>query len=109
MFRRWPVPRTPPSYHRKCFFWSIQELEDDPQDGIFAPAASFNQENIIAFIAGEEGTLYEGGLFMIEIKYPQNCSGVSITFKTKIYHPNIDSTGIIDNSLDNYASDIKIL
>jgi ubiquitin-conjugating enzyme E2 D/E len=53
--------------------------------------------NWTATIKGPEGTPYENGTFHLAMKfsedYPYNPP--YITFKTKIYHPNIDSGGQI--------------
>ena len=49
-------------YLRQHFFKKLQNLENDPLDGIYIPEASVQQSKIIAFITAEEGSLYEGGL-----------------------------------------------
>ena len=53
--------------------------------------------NWIAVIMGPENTPYEGGLFHLDIILPENYpfKPPTITFVTKIFHPNISYTGEI--------------
>ena len=61
------------------------------------------KENIFqwqAILRGPPDTPYEGGIFKINIKVPDNypISPPKCVFITKIFHPNIDNN---ENNLDN--------
>lgn len=58
---------------------------------------NFDIFHILAGIEGPPDTPYEGGVFWLEIRLPQNYPGAppSVRFLTRIYHPNIDSRGKI--------------
>lgn len=76
----------------------LRDLNNDPIAQISAgPIDSEDLYNWVATITGPEGTPYQGGMFSLKIKflasYPFTAPKVSFT--TKIYHPNISSTGDI--------------
>mmetsp|Transcript_7382 Transcript_7382/g.20807 ORF Transcript_7382/g.20807 Transcript_7382/m.20807 type:complete len:230 (-) Transcript_7382:253-942(-) len=55
--------------------------------------ASFVQLFIwAASVTGPEGTPYDGGLFNVELKFPDNYpfKPPDVVFKTKVYHPSIN-------------------
>ena len=62
------------------------------------PVGDANLTHWQATIMGAQGTLYEGGVFQLDIEFGSNypCQPPKIKFLTKIYHPNISSaTGAI--------------
>ncbi|CAG2102710.1 unnamed protein product [Medioppia subpectinata] len=54
-----------------------------------------------AFLNGPEGTPYEGGVFELELRFPHTypTRGPQMTFKTQIFHANIQTNGHICVSL----------
>ncbi|KAE8737604.1 hypothetical protein FOCC_FOCC016934 [Frankliniella occidentalis] len=59
-----------------------------------------NGENLMkweATIAGPEGSPYEGGEFQLTIDIPLTypLNPPKVLFRTKVYHPNISSSGMI--------------
>jgi ubiquitin-conjugating enzyme E2 D/E len=78
-----------------------REYQDLMKNPIQNCSASPVNENDLtkwdAVIIGPEDTPYEGGVFNIGIEFPQDYpfKPPKMTFKTKIYHPNISPTGAI--------------
>ena len=67
-----------------------------------------NMRKWIAHIRGPTDTPYEGGLFKVELKIPEDYPFVApkVIFKTKIFHPNIgddDGYTCLDILKDNWT------
>jgi ubiquitin-conjugating enzyme E2 D/E len=56
-----------------------------------------NLYNWEAVIAGPTNSPFEGGLFLLNIEFPKEYpfKPPKFTFKTKVFHPNINNTGAI--------------
>tara|TARA_Y200000002_G_scaffold381540_1_gene395835 strand:- start:777 stop:1229 length:453 start_codon:yes stop_codon:yes gene_type:complete len=75
-----------------------EELIKNPPDN--CSAGPKNEDNYYiwtAQIIGPSDTPYAGGIFNLEINYPSEYpfKPPKINFITKVYHPNIDSSGSI--------------
>ncbi|TNV75222.1 hypothetical protein FGO68_gene14919 [Halteria grandinella] len=76
-----------------------QRFQNDPVEGAYLEPSIINPLLIIAIIAGPNQTPFEGGLFKVELFFPNDYPfrAPYITFKTKIYHPNINHYGGVCN------------
>lgn len=79
----------------------LLDFQKDPPEGISAGPCE-NQDTVTIFhwtasITGPQGSPYEGGVFFLDIKFPDNYpyKPPNIVFTTKIFHPNINPNGAI--------------
>eukprot|EP00764_Aduncisulcus_paluster_P008608 gnl/Carplike_NY0171/280_a395_5192.p1 GENE.gnl/Carplike_NY0171/280_a395_5192~~gnl/Carplike_NY0171/280_a395_5192.p1 ORF type:complete len:152 (+),score=40.16 gnl/Carplike_NY0171/280_a395_5192:38-493(+) len=76
----------------------LMELKRDAPAGISAgPVSDDDLTNWEGFLYGPPDSPYEGGMFFLTIKFPSNYpySPPQMKFTTKVYHPNISSSGSI--------------
>ncbi len=75
----------------------LDDMEKDAVPNLSAGPVDGNLFEWEAVILGPIGTPYEGGVFNLNISIPSNYpfKPPTVIFKTKIYHPNINSSGSI--------------
>jgi len=83
---------------KKRIVKELQELSNENNPNI--SAGPVDDSNIFAWsatIIGPKDSPYEDGIFLLKINFPQNYpfKPPQISFETKIYHPNISSSGSI--------------
>jgi ubiquitin-conjugating enzyme E2 D len=74
----------------------MQDMEKSPVDN--CTAGPVDPSNLLLWrgtIIGPEKSPYEGGLFQLEIQFPNEYpfKPPKVVFLTKVYHPNINSGG----------------
>jgi ubiquitin-conjugating enzyme E2 D/E len=91
------------------------ELDDITSDPPSNCSAGMEGEDIYAWEAtlmGPAGSVYEGGVFHLSIKFPPNYpfKPPKIKFLTKIYHPNINMAGgiCLDVLKDNWSPALTV-
>lgn len=74
----------------------IDIMKKEPPTNCSIEVDSSDMHNIKGIIMGPEGTPYEGGIFKIELKMPEDYPFKPPTckFKTKLFHPNVKNGSI---------------
>jgi ubiquitin-conjugating enzyme E2 T len=75
----------------------VRDLQADPPPGVWAAPKTSNLLAIEAQLRGPEGTVYEGGVFRLDVDIPPRYpfEPPKVRFLTPVYHPNIDGEGRI--------------
>ncbi|KAM7537000.1 hypothetical protein Aperf_G00000070319 [Anoplocephala perfoliata] len=90
----------------------LREISNDPPPNCSAFPRGDNLYEWISTILGPPGSVYEGGIFYLDIHFPLDYpfKPPKVTFKTRIYHCNINSHGVIclDILKDNWSPALTI-
>ncbi|RWS27673.1 ubiquitin-conjugating enzyme E2-24 kDa-like protein [Leptotrombidium deliense] len=92
----------------------LAEITLDPPPNCSAGPKGDNLYEWVSTILGPPGSVYEGGVFFLDIhfspEYPFKPPKASVTFRTRIYHCNINSQGVIclDILKDNWSPALTI-
>ncbi len=93
-----------------------KDIQNDPPHNISAGPKNDNLFEWEAVLIGPEDTPYNGGVFILDIFIPSDypIKPPNVIFRTKIYHPNINSAGnicldILKNSWNPSLTISKIL
>ena len=75
----------------------LKEISTDPPVGCSGGIIDDNLFHWTASITGPEGCPYEGGVFLLDVKFPHDYpfKPPKMKFVTKIFHPNISHYGSI--------------
>ncbi|KMT20710.1 hypothetical protein BVRB_1g006850 [Beta vulgaris subsp. vulgaris] len=76
----------------------LKELDSYPPPLSSAGPIADNLYHWLATFLGPPGTPYEGGIFFLDILFPNEYpfKPPTVVFKTRIYHCNVDSSGSVN-------------
>ncbi|KAN0105138.1 Ubiquitin-conjugating enzyme/RWD-like protein [Russula decolorans] len=75
----------------------LKELRTSPPEGIRVQLSEENVLDLVGIIEGPAGTPYQGGYFRVKFEFTDEFPAAppKCWFATKIFHPNVSSTGEI--------------
>eukprot|EP00051_Salpingoeca_urceolata_P005433 m.73210 g.73210 ORF g.73210 m.73210 type:complete len:151 (-) comp14327_c0_seq1:261-713(-) len=73
----------------------LKKLQTEPLDGVLVDTVQDDLFYWKATLSGPEGSPYEGGIFILDVKFPSEYpfKPPTITFKTPVYHPTVSNEG----------------
>ncbi|OII76551.1 ubiquitin-conjugating enzyme family protein [Cryptosporidium andersoni] len=85
------------SQARRRILRDFTKLSSDPPEGICGTPLDGDLMHWDAVIFGPEGTIWEGGIFKLDIKFSEEYPNKApdIKFITKVFHPNVYINGNI--------------
>ena len=90
----------------------LDKIQQDPPSNCSAGPADEDLFKWEATIIGPIDTVYEGGIFKLDILFPERYpfKPPKVKFRTRIYHPNINSSGgiCLDILKDNWSPALTI-
>ncbi|KAJ8029282.1 Ubiquitin-conjugating enzyme E2 R2 [Holothuria leucospilota] len=89
------MAKTPPTVAIRTLNLELKKIQEEPVEGFIV---STNDDNLFHWkvaIFGPPDTLYQGGYFKAEMKFPYDYpyAPPSFRFLTKMWHPNIYDSG----------------
>lgn len=114
-----PAPKAPSTKNVKAMGTSLKRIQKelaeitlDPPPNCSAGPKGDNMYEWVSTILGPPGSVYEGGVFFLDIHFAPDYpfKPPKVTFRTRIYHCNINSQGVIclDILKDNWSPALTI-
>ncbi len=72
----------------------LRDIQNDTESGVLTESADGSDlSHLLASFPGPPDTPYEGGVFLVDVKIPNDYpfKPPIMTFKTKLWHPNVSS------------------